>query len=100
MNAPPHNAAIPTVTAAIFSFMASAGFAWAAVQTHLGLAALGPICGLSRPATFFLHCPACPAALGFALLGSALASSAVIRARAARIAVRARPDPGPFESCG
>lgn len=76
-------AAMHTGVAAISSFIASTVFAWSALQTHLADAALGPICGLSRPETFFLHCPACPAALGFGLLGTVLAGRAVGRAQSA-----------------
>lgn len=67
-------AAPHTTAAAVACLTASAGFAGVALWTHQRLSALGPICGLSRPTAFFLHCPACPAALGLALLGLALAS--------------------------
>ena len=87
MNAPHNHVAMHAAAAAICSFMASAAFALVALQTHRSLTALGPICGLSRPAAFFLHCPACPAALGFALLGAALASSSIICTRTIRIPI-------------
>ena len=56
---------------------ASAACGVEALRTHLWIAALGPICGLDRPALFFLHCPACPAALGFLALAGALAPLAL-----------------------
>lgn len=66
--------AAPHTMAAVACLTASAGFTGVAAWTHLSLPALGPICGPNRPTAFFLHCPACPAALGLALLGLALAS--------------------------
>ena len=58
-----------TAAAATTSFIASAGFAAWAVQDHMRIIAFGRICGVLSPTTFFMHCPACPTALGFALLG-------------------------------
>jgi hypothetical protein len=49
--------------AALASFAGAAGCGVEALRTHLLLSSLGPICGLDRPALFFLHCPACPAGL-------------------------------------
>jgi hypothetical protein len=48
----------------------AAGCGVEALRTHLQLSSLGPICGLDRPALFFLHCPACPA--GLVLLAAAM----------------------------
>jgi len=56
--------------AALASFAGAAGCGVEALRTHFQLASLGPICGLDRPALFFLHCPACPA--GLALLAAAM----------------------------
>jgi hypothetical protein len=56
--------------AALSSFAGAAGCGVEALRTHLQLSSLGPICGLDRPALFFLHCPACPT--GLALLAAAM----------------------------
>ena len=76
--------AAPTqAAAAIACWISSAGFSAVALWTHLRLAALGPICGLSRPVDFFFHCPACPAALTTALLAAGLSCCALVSARRA-----------------
>jgi hypothetical protein len=74
-------AAMPLAAAALACWVSSAAFAATAVWTHLSLSALGPICGLTRPGEFFLHCPACPAALASALLGSALCCGLLVGPR-------------------
>lgn len=61
--------------AALALFAGAAGCGAEALRTHLWLSSLGPICGLDRPALFFLHCPACPA--GLALLAAAGAFAAL-----------------------
>jgi hypothetical protein len=55
-----------------------------ALRVHLWIASLGPICGLDRPALFFLHCPACPAALAFLAVAGALAPLALRKPARAR----------------
>ena len=77
MNATRLFALSPVAAAAGASFAASVGFSVVALRTHLSLADLGPICGPNDPLAFFTICPACPAALGFALLGMTLATAAL-----------------------
>ncbi len=62
--------------AALAMFAGAAACGVEALRTHLWLSSLGPICGLDRPALFFLHCPACPAGLAFLALGGAFATAA------------------------
>lgn len=80
-----------TAAAATTSFIASAGFAAMAVQDHMRIVAFGRICGVLSPTTFFMHCPACPAALGFAVLGLTFASIALRQAGAASMRLAASP---------
>jgi hypothetical protein len=65
--------------AALTLWAGAAGCGVEALRTHLQLSSLGPICGLDRPGLFFLHCPACPAAL--ALLAAGTAFAAISRER-------------------
>jgi hypothetical protein len=67
--------------AALALWAGAAGCGVEALRTHLLLSSLGPICGLDRPGLFFLHCPACPAALALLAAGTAFAAMA-IRGRA------------------
>jgi hypothetical protein len=60
--------------AALTLWAGAAGCGVEALRTHLQLSSLGPICGLDRPALFFLHCPACPAALALLAAGTAFAA--------------------------
>jgi hypothetical protein len=62
---------------ALISLAAAAACGVQSLRAHLWIASLGPICGLDRPALFFLHCPACPAALAFLALAGALAPLAL-----------------------
>jgi hypothetical protein len=66
--------------AALASFAGAAGCGAEALRTHLQLSSLGPICGLDRPALFFLHCPACPAGLAF-LAAATVFGGLALRAR-------------------
>ena len=70
--------------AALALFAGAAACGVEALRVHLWTASLGPICGLDRPALFFLHCPACPIGLSLLALGGAFAVAA------ARKPVRAR----------
>lgn len=74
-------------TAALALFAAAAACGVEALRTHLWLSSLGPICGLDRPALFFMHCPACPTGLALLALGglfAAKASRTPVEARARR----------------
>jgi hypothetical protein len=72
---------------ALVMFAAAAACGVEAARTHLRLSSLGLICGLDRPALFFLHCPACPTGLAFLALGAAFAAAA----RRLRVPAAARP---------
>ena len=63
--------------AALAAWAGAAGCGAEALRTHLQLSSLGPICGLDRPGLFFLHCPACPAALALLAAGTVLAAMAL-----------------------
>jgi hypothetical protein len=76
-------------SAALALSAGAAGCGVEALRTHLSLASLGPICGLDRPALFFLHCPACPT--GLALLAAAMVFGGL--AMRAPGASATRPDP-------
>jgi hypothetical protein len=69
----------PPAVGVIAALAAAAGCGVQALRAHLWIASLGPICGLDRPALFFRHCPACPAAFGFLALAAALAPLALRR---------------------
>jgi hypothetical protein len=73
-------------SAALAMFAGAAACGVEALRTHLWLSSLGPICGLDRPALFFLHCPACPTGLALLTLGAVFA---VVAARSpAKASVR------------
>lgn len=70
--------------ASLASLAGAAGCAAEAQRTHLWMSSLGPICGLDRPALFFLHCPACPAGLAFLAAAAAFAVMAAVQPARAR----------------
>lgn len=77
MLAPSRSRMHPGAAGALVCFAGAAACAIEALRTHLWISSLGPICGLERPELFLFHCPACPVGIGLAVVGAALALTAL-----------------------